>query len=365
MSDAGPLSGVRIIEFAGIGPAPFAAMLLAQMGAQVLRIERTTADPHRPPSIQDHLDLGRQRIALDLKDPEDRQTALDLAAQAEIAIEGFRPAVMERLGLGPDALRAASPAIVYGRMTGWGQTGPRAQEPGHDINYLALSGALHSIGPRGGAPVVPLNLVADFGGGALYLVAGILAALIEARTTGQGRIVDAAMVDGAASLMTMHYGFLADGRSNDRRGDNRLDGAHPCYTVYQTRDGAHLAVGALEERFYRALIERLGLDPTALPDRSVKASWPILKAILAKRFRTRNRAEWEAVFSGSEACVTPILSLAEAPLDPHATARESFTRHAGAWRPRPGAAPRFSASEGGVRAGWQFTAEQHARLIDQ
>ena len=338
-------------------------MLLAQMGAQVLRMEHPTApDPLRPFNEHDHLNRGRPSLTLDLKDEQDRAMALDLAEQADVLIEGYRPGVMERLGLGPAEVQARKPALVYGRMTGWGQDGPLAHAPGHDINYLALTGALAAIGPRDGPPSVPLNLVADFGGGAMYLVSGVLAALIEARTTGVGRIVDAAMVDGAASLMTMHYGYFADGRSTDRRGDNRLDGAHPCYAVYETSDGDHVAVGAMEAPFYRALLAGLGLDAAALPDRADKANWPALKEQFAAVFRTRSRDDWDAVFDGTEACVTPVLSMAEAPAHRHAVAREAFSDHAGARRPRAGAAPRFSTGEATAATPWPVTTAQRERL---
>ena len=357
---AGPLAGVRILEFAGIGPAPFAAMLLAQMGAQVLRIERKYPDPSRPPNVHDHLDNGRPALALDLKDGGDRAAVADLAAEADIVIEGFRPGVMERLRLGPIDLQRRRPALVYGRMTGWGQDGPLARTPGHDINYLALTGALAAIGPRDGPPTVPLNLVADFGGGAMYLVGGVLAALVEARETGIGRIVDAAMVDGAASLMTMHYGFAADGRATGRRGDNRLDGAHPCYKTYATSDGGYLAIGALEPLFYSALLAGLGLDEAAIPDRGEKANWPALKALFAAVFVTRTRAAWEAIFDGTDACVTPVLSVAEAPRHFHAIARRMFVDDAGAARPRPGAAPRFSPSRGPEARPWSSCLGQNA-----
>lgn len=335
-----PLAGTRIIEFAGIGPGPFAAMLLDQMGADVTRIKRPGTGAHRQPGRHDYLNTGRSTIELDLKSPEGRARALTLLESADALIEGFRPGVMERLLLGPEECFAVQPALVYGRMTGWGQSGPLASRAEHDINYIGLSGALHAIGPRDGPPSIPLNLIGDFGGGALYLCMGILAAMLHARQTGVGTVVDAAMVDGAMSLMTMFYGFAADGSWANQRGENRLDGGHPCYNVYETSDGGFMAVGALEPQFYAAFLSGLGLRAEGMADVSDQRNWPLLRAQFAEIFLTRTRQGWEGVFSDVDACTTPVLSMAEAPDHPHNVSRANFEFADGAWRPGP--APRFS-----------------------
>lgn len=372
----GPLAGIRVIEIAGIGPGPFCAMLLADMGADVLRIDRT-ADSDlglpRDPRF-DLLNRGRRSVALNLKKPEGVATALRLIGQADALIEGFRPGVMERLGLGPDVCLGRNPKLVYGRMTGWGQDGPLAEAAGHDINYIALTGALHAIGRVGGPPVPPLNLVGDFGGGALYLAFGIGCALVEARQSGQGQVVDAAMTDGAASLMTMFYGFRAQGLWQDVRGANLLDSGAPWYDVYETKDAKYVAIGSIEGRFYAELIRRLGLEGEALPKQYDLKRWPELRARFAARFREKTRDEWCAAMEGSDVCFAPVLTLEEAPKHPHNAARGTFVEVDGIVQPAP--APRFSRTSGAIAgpppkpgehtdrglADWGFTAAEIAAL---
>jgi alpha-methylacyl-CoA racemase len=348
----GPLAGLRVLEFEAIGPGPFCGMVLADLGADVLLVDRAE-DPglglerHRR---SDALLRGRRSVTLDLKRPDGVAAALALAERADALIEGFRPGVMERLGLGPDVVQARHPRLVYGRMTGWGQTGPLAPRAGHDIDYIARSGVLHAIGRAGDAPVPPLNLVGDFGGGGLLLAVGLLAALHEARTSGRGQVVDAAMVDGASLLATMFAGFRADGTWSEARGTNVLDTGAPWYDVYETADGGHVAVGAIEPRFYAELLTKLGLADT-LPGTAQhdRASWPLLRARFAAAFASRSRAEWEAVFDGSDACVAPVLSFAEAERDAHAVARAAHVPVGGFLQPAP--APRFSRTPGCVRHG--------------
>ncbi len=336
-SRGGPLAGVKVVEFAGLGPAPFAAMLLADLGADVVRIDRRRAPNERL------LARGKRSIALDLKDPADHAIAVDLAAAAELLIEGFRPGVMEKLGLGPDTLLGRNPRLVYGRMTGWGQTGPLAQAAGHDINYLALSGALHAIGPADAPPPPPLNLVADFGGGSLYLIMGMLAALIHARATGQGQVVDAAMVEGAASLTTVFHTFLRHGFWRDERSANILDGAAPFYRCYRCADGKYLAVGALEPQFWALLRERLALTDPLFDEQWDQSRWPAMAEHMATVIAGRPRDEWAALLEGSDACAAPVLSFTEAPHHPHNQARGTFVQVENGWDTAP--APRFSATE--------------------
>ncbi|KRB47496.1 MULTISPECIES: CaiB/BaiF CoA-transferase family protein [unclassified Terrabacter] len=337
----GPLAGVRVVELAGIGPAPFAAMLLADLGADVIRVDRP-GEPSLPvplPPESDLLRRGRPSVALDLKHPDGLATTLDLVEQADVLLEGYRPGVAERLGLGPDDCLARNPRLVYGRMTGWGQDGPLAHSAGHDIGYVAVTGALHAIGRAGGPPQVPVNLVGDFGGGALYLVVGVLAALLEARTSGRGQVVDAAIVDGTAHLSSLVVGLASAGLWSDRRGTNLLDTGAPFYDVYETSDGGWLAVGPLEPAFYAELLHLLDLTDAA-PDRLDPAQWPALRTLLADAFRTRTRDAWTAVFEGTDACVEPVLSYAEAPAHPHLAARGTYVEHHGIVQPAP--APRFS-----------------------
>ena len=338
----GPLAGVRVVEFAGIGPSPFAAMQLAQAGAEVLRIERAGHADYLPiPEKFDFLNRGKARLALDLKSDEGRARALDIIAGADIVIEGYRPGVMERLGLGPEACLARHPALVYGRMTGWGQDGPYANEAGHDINYISVTGALAAIGPRGGPPVPPLNLVGDFAGG-IYLCFGVAAALIAARGTGKGRVVDAAMVDSAAHLMTFLYGLQQAGLWTLQRGDNEADGGFPFYGVYQTRDGGYVAIAAAEMKFRRALLEGMGLDQGLAKQAIDRAAWPEVRQRLAEAFLTRDRDEWCRLMAGRDACLSPVLDMSEAEKNPHVEARRIFLRDAeDIVRPAP--APRFSA----------------------
>jgi len=333
-----PLEGLRVLELAAIGPVPYAATLLADLGAEVVRIDR--AEGERPfASWHRGLDRGRRCVALNLKRPRELAELLRLVEGCDVLLEGFRPGVAERLGFGPRECQARNPGLIYGRMTGWGQHGPLAHTPGHDINYLALSGALDAIGPEGGDPVVPLNLVGDFAGGALPLAVGVLAAVIERRTTGVGRVIDAAIVDGTASLLTMLAAMAAAGQWGRGRGRNLLDGGAPFYTVYTCADGRHVAVGALEERFYAQFVRGLGLDPDELPDRDDPEHWPALRRLFALRFAEADRDSWATRFEGTEACVTPVLSLEEAAEHPHHRARGTYRDEAGLRL--PAAAPRF------------------------
>nr|WP_036342432.1 CaiB/BaiF CoA-transferase family protein [Micromonospora purpureochromogenes] len=344
---SGPLTGVRVVELAGIGPGPFAAMLLADLGADVIRVDRPepgalpAGDPGR-----NLLNRGKRSVVVDLKHPDGAEVVLELAARAAILIEGWRPGVAERLGVGPEAALARNPALVYGRMTGWGQHGPLAHAAGHDIGYIAVAGALHPIGRAGGPPQIPLNLVGDFGGGALYLVVGVLAALHVARSTGHGQVVDAAIVDGAAHLTTPFAGLLAQGAWRAERGRNLLDGGAPFYDVYATADGGHMAVGALEPQFYAELLRLLGLADADLPAQHDVAGWPVLRARFAEVFAGRTRDEWAAVFDGTDACVAPVLSLTEAQDHPHLVARGTYEEHFGVRQ--PAVAPRLSGTPGRI-----------------
>jgi alpha-methylacyl-CoA racemase len=340
----GPLAGVRIVEIAGIGPGPFAAMMLADMGADIVRVDRAAAvrggDPEQPPL--DIMNRGRRSIGVDLKSPDGVETVLTLVEKADGLIEGFRPGVTERLGIGPDDCLARNPRLVYGRMTGWGQDGPMAQMAGHDMNYIAIGGALGAIGRPDERPQPPLNLVGDFGGGGMLLAFGLVCGILEARASGEGQVVDAAMVDGTAVLTTFMHGMMAMGAWKDERGANMLDtGAH-FYEVYECADGKFLSVGAIEPQFYAALLEGTGLtdDPDFAGNSFDRSTWPKLKDRLAEVFRTRTRDEWAATFDGTDACVAPVLSLGEAPHHPHNVARTTFVDHAGVVQPAP--APRFS-----------------------
>ncbi len=339
----GPLAGFRIVEFAGLGPGPFASMMLADMGADVVTLMRG----EQPQGLRGRVMMrGRRKVIADLKDDETRAEVLDLLANADALIEGFRPGVMERLGLGPDVVLARNPRLVYGRMTGWGQQGPLAHAAGHDINYIALTGALAAIGPRE-RPVTPLNLVGDFGGGALYLVAGILAGLLEASRSGQGQVIDCAMCDGAASLMSMFCEFAAGGRWQDRREANLLDGGAHFYGTYECADGEFIAVGSIEPQFYAELRRLAGLDDAVFDAQMDAESWPALKEKLAAVFRKKTRAQWCAVMEGSDVCFAPVLALSEAPHHPHMAARGVFVSHDGVTQPAP--APRFSRTPSAIR----------------
>ncbi len=333
---AGPLKGLRVLEFAGLGPAPFACMLLSDMGADVVTIDRPQARVGDPRNL---VERGRTLLQLDLKAQEGRDCACDLAGRADVLVEGFRPGVMERLGLGPDTAMQGNPGLVYARMTGWGQHGPLALRAGHDINYIGLAGALHAVGPRE-RPVAPLNLVGDYGGGSLYLVAGILAALFERQRSGLGQVVDAAIVDGVASLMTLFSGLALRGQFVEERESNTLDGAAPYYSVYQAADGKHLSVGAIEPQFFAELCERLGLARDWVAVQNDRSRWPELRSSLAAVFRTRTRDEWALLLQDTDCCVTPVLSLSEAARHPHRIARDAFVDVSGIRQPAP--APRFS-----------------------
>ncbi|GHJ41833.1 CaiB/BaiF CoA-transferase family protein [Streptomyces sp. TS71-3] len=343
----GPLTGVRVVELAGIGPAPFAGMLLADLGADVVRVDRPGGTDLALDPVHDLCGRGKRSVLVDLKSPGGPEQLLDLVARADLLVEGFRPGVAERLGVGPEPCLARNPRLVYGRMTGWGQDGPLAARAGHDVAYIARTGILGMIGGPDAAPAIPANILGDFAGGSLYLVVGLLAALHHARGTGAGQVVDAAIVDGAAHLSTMIHGMLAAGIWQDRRGDNLLDGGCPFYGCYRTADGGHMAVGALERRFYDEFVHLLGLDGE-LPDRDDQSRWDELRAAVAERFATRTRAEWTSLFADSDACVAPVLSLREAPGDPHLAARGTFVHHAGITQPAP--APRFSDTPAAVRS---------------
>jgi len=360
---SGPLTGAKVLEIAGIGPGPFCGMLLADMGADVLRVDRLQASDLGLP-VEPKYDImarGRRSIALDLKQPESIQTVLALAARADALIEGFRPGVTERLGLGPAACLARNPRLVYGRITGWGQDGPLAQAAGHDINYIALSGALHAIGRKGEAPVPPLNLVGDFGGGGMYLAFGIACALYEARASGKGQVIDAAMSEGAAHLMAIFYGRMAAGQWQDQRGVNALDTGAPWYNVYETADGKHVAIGSVEDRFYAELLQRLGLDPQTLPGQFEFQRWPELRAAFSAAFKKKTRDEWCREMEGTDACFAPVLSLAEAPQHPHNKARGAFVDVDGVTQPAP--APRYSRTPGAIPRGAPRRGEGGAQAL--
>jgi alpha-methylacyl-CoA racemase len=346
---SGPLAGIRIVELAGIGPTPFAGMMLADAGADVVRIDRSERAIY-PPNQEPHVDLmnrGRRSVAVDLKHPDGVALVLRLVESADGLMEGFRPGVAERLGLGPDECLARNRNLVYGRMTGWGQEGPMAAAAGHDIDYIALAGVLDPIGRAGERPVPPLNLVGDFGGGGMLLAFGMLAAILHASRTGEGQVVDAAMVDGAAALMTLTYTLLATGMWHETRGTNLLDTGAPFYEVYETSDGGHMAVGAIEPQFYAELVKLTGLADEDLPEQMDREHWPKMKERFATVFASKSRAEWESVFDGSDACVAPVLSMTEAPEHPHNRFRGTFSEVSGVLQPSP--APRFAATPGSIR----------------
>ncbi|MBF5096104.1 CoA transferase [Azospirillum sp. INR13] len=371
----GPLAGLRVIEIAGIGPGPFCAMMLSDMGAEVIRIDRASLPDQGIdiPVLSNVTNRGRSSVVLDLKSPEGAAALKRLAVRADVLIEGFRPGVMERLGLGPEELLAINPRLVYGRITGWGQDGPLAKAAGHDLNYIALSGMLHAIGPAD-RPLPPLNLIGDYGGGAMYLAFGIVCALLERNRSGQGQVVDAAMVDGAASLGAALYGLLDAGLWHDRRAGNLLDGGVPWYDTYETGDGKHVAIGPLEPRFYDTMLDLLGLTDATLRDRS-EANWPHLRAAFAEAFRKRTRDEWCALLEGTDVCFAPVLSMTEAPHHPQMAARGTFVEVGGVVQPAP--APRFSRSRPAIQspppspgehtremlAAWGLSAEEVSRLL--
>lgn len=341
----GPLAGIRVIEMVGLGPCPFAAMMLADMGAEVIRIDRKSAPGAASPfpilgTRFDVMARGRRSLALDLKHPQARDVVLRLCEQADIIIEGFRPGVMERLGLGPDACQARNAALVYGRITGWGQHGPLAQAAGHDINYIAVTGMLHAMGRAGEPPAPPLNLVGDFGGGAMMLAFGVVCAVLEARKSGKGQVVDAAMTDGAALLGAMMYGFRAHGDWRDARGANMLDGGAHFYDTYACADGKFVSIGAIEPQFYALLLKLTGADDPAFNAQMDAARWPELTDKFGALFATRTRDEWSALLEGTDACFAPVLDMGEAPAHPHNQARGTFVDVDGVVQPAP--APRFS-----------------------
>lgn len=372
---AGPLVGIRVVELAGIGPSPYACMQLAELGADVLKVDRPGKAPAGTPPHQQALNRSRPSIALDAKTDAGRDLLLRLVACADVFVEGLRPGATERLGVGPDECLARNARLIYARMTGWGQDGPLAQSAGHDINYLSLTGALHAIGTSS-QPVPPLNLGADFGGGSMFLLVGILAALVERATSGIGQVIDAAMVDGASSLMTMIYGMLGAGRWLDERQSNLLDGGAPFYGTYACADGGHIAVGAMEPQFYLLLLQGLDLADALPGAQHDRAQWPEQRRIIAERVRTRARDEWDEAFAGTDACVTPVLSLSEAASHPHVAARGIFFDSDGTSAPRP--APRFSRTPGAVRGAprapgsdtsgalvaWGIPAAEVATLLD-
>jgi len=353
----GPLRGVRVVELAGIGPAPHACMVLADLGADVIRIDRPGGQPLTG-GAHDLLNRGRPSVALDLKHPDAVATVLDLVAGADVLVEGLRPGTTERLGLGPGDCLARNPRLVYGRMTGWGQTGPLARTAGHDLGYVAITGALFGQGQDKDRPHFPTNLIGDFGGGSTYLVIGILAALLESRLSGEGQVVDAAIVDGTAHLNAMATGFLAGGLLKEERAANLLDGGAPFYDLYETADGKHLAVGALEPQFYDALVVGLGIAEAA-PDRNDPAHHPELRRIIGDAVRGRTQAEWVEVFDGTDACVAPVLPMTEAFDHPHLTARETFVERDGMTQPAP--APRFSRTPGSLTTPPPASAGQDTR----
>jgi alpha-methylacyl-CoA racemase len=373
----GPLTGVKIIEIAGIGPGPFAAMMLADMGADVIRVDRAQAvggDHSRP--NKEVLNRGRRSAGIDLKAANGVETVMRLVERADALIEGFRPGVAERLGIGPDDCHARNPKIVYGRMTGWGQEGPYSQAAGHDINYIALAGALAHMGRAGGKPTPPMNLIGDFGGGGMLLAFGVVCAILEARESGKGQVVDAAMIDGSAILMTMMWGLRAMGFWDDELGVNVLDTGAPFYDTYETADGKFVSVGSLEPQFYGELIERLGLNDDDLPAQMDRSGWPKLRERLTELFKTRTRAEWSEVLEKTDVCFAPVLPMGEVAEHPHMKARGTLVDEFGVQQPAP--APRFSRTPGGIQgppawpgqhaddalADWGFTADELAKLRD-
>lgn len=370
---SGPLSGLKIVEFAGIGPGPFCGMLLSDLGADVVRVDRKGSGRASPADVTSR---GRRSVALDLKSPDAIEAVLKLLESADGLIEGFRPGVMERLGLGPDVVLKRNPKLVFGRMTGWGQTGPYAKAAGHDMNYIAITGALHAIGTED-KPVPPLNLVGDFGGGALYLAFGLMAGIISARETGKGQVIDCAMSDGAASLMAMFYGFKGAGIWKDERRSNLLDGGAHFYDTYQCADGKWISIGSIEPQFYALLLEKTGITDPAFANQMDRSAWPSLKAKLQDVLRTKTQAEWCAIMDATDICFAPVLDLEEAPKHAHNVARETFVTLEGVVQPAP--APRFSATPGAIQGpppkigahndealtDWGFTAAEVAALKEK
>ena len=362
---SGPLSGIRVVELAGLGPAPFCGMALADLGAEVIRVDRTdvVVGDHTSSTKHDLHNRGKRSIGVNLKTTGAVGVVLDLAGTAEILIEGFRPGVTERLGVGPAECLARNVALVYGRVTGWGQEGPIAFTAGHDIDYIALSGVLHAVGPAD-RPIPPLNLIGDYGGGGMLLALGVMAALLHARETGEGQIVDAAMLDGAALLTTSHHGLIAEGRwEASRRESNPLDGGAPFYAAYETSDGRHMAVGALEPQFYAELLDGLGLEPGDFPAQTDRSGWPALRDLFAEKFLERTRDEWADHFEGTDACVAPVLSMEEAPNHPHNRSRGTFVEVADVTQPAP--APRFSTTPAAISGGPSVPGADTDSILDQ
>lgn len=353
----GPLQGFKIIEMAAIGPVPFCGMLFSDMGADVVRIDRNNATTMMP---ENPVNRGRRSIELDLKQSADRELALSLISKADALIEGYRPGVMERLGLGPDLCLQRNQKLVYGRMTGWGQTGPLAQAAGHDLNYISLSGALHAMGGPHNTPHPPLNLIGDYGGGAMYLATGVLAALLEAGKSGRGQVIDAAMTDGSASLMTLFYGMMSAGRWQTQPGSNLLDGGAPFYDCYPCADGRHISIGPLEPQFYAQLLQRCDITDPIMLRQMDAADWPQQKQLLTNLFLTRTRDQWCRLLEGSDVCFAPVLAMSEAPDHPHNVARQTFVEVYGQLQPAP--APRFSRTPGEI-AGPAPKADQHRSQI--
>jgi alpha-methylacyl-CoA racemase len=352
------LNGLRIIELAGIGPGPFCGMMLSDMGAEVIRVDRLTGASSRPKDI---LARNRRSIAVDLKKPEGVEVVLRLCQSAAGLFEGFRPGVTERLGLGPQHCMGRNPKLVYGRMTGWGQDGPMAQAAGHDINYIGLSGALHAIGRPGQKPVPPLNLVGDFGGGGMLLAFGMVCGLLEAERSGKGQVIDAAMVDGAAALMAMFFTFRATGGFSDKRGTNLLDGGAHFYDTYETSDGRHICIGSIEPQFYALLLEKAGLDKEKFKPQMDAKQWPALKDELTRVFKTKTQAQWCQIMEGSDVCFAPVLSIFEAPDHPHNKARNSFVSIDGVVQPAP--APRFSRTKPEISHGARRPGEDSEAVL--
>ena len=336
----GPLHGLRVVEMHGLAPGPYCGMLLADLGADIIRVERPGTAAEGPEPRLDVLHRSRPSIEVDLKSPDGVAQVVQLINRADVLIEGFRPGVMERLGLGPEVFEASNPKLVYGRVTGWGQDGPLAHTAGHDLNYIAITGALHVVGNKGAPPTIPQNLIGDFAGGGLMLAFGVMAAVYEAQRSGQGQVVDAAMVDGAASLMGYLYGHLAQGIMTDVRGDGPMSGPMPFYGIYECADGRHITVAAAEPQFYKLLVQALGLDPASLPPRHDRARWPELRERFAEVFRTRPRDEWNGLLGSLDACVAPVLTMEEAPRHEHIRARGTYIELDGVTQPAP--APRFS-----------------------
>jgi alpha-methylacyl-CoA racemase len=355
----GALKGIRVIEMAGIGPGPFCAMMLADMGAEVIRIDRLA---HKGQGHRAHtLNRGRRSLALDLKNPDALDAALRLIEQADVLVEGFRPGVMERLGLGPDVCLARNPRLVFGRMTGWGQSGPLAAAAGHDINYISIAGALGAMGYPDRPPAPPLNLVGDFGGGAMYLLAGILAALVERSTSGEGQVIDAAMTDGTASLLTPFYGLMAMQQWTAERYSNRLDGGAYYYGSYQCSDGKYISIGSLEPQFYALLLEKCGIDDPSFQEQLDQSAWPEKREKLTALFKTRTRAQWCELLEGTDVCFAPVLDLAEAPDHPHNQARQTFVEFEGVQQPAP--APRFSRTPGRIQSAPALAGEHSEQIL--